>query len=337
MSLYAGIDLHANNSVLSIIDSEDRVHFSKRLPNDLQRILAALTPYRDTLEVCIVESTYNWYWLVDGLQAEGYQVKLANTHALQQYSGIKHTNDYTDSVYLAHLARLNLIREGYIYPPNERHERDLLRRRMFFVQQRTKCHIALQSFIARYTGNRLSANEIKQLKDGELEHYFDGSALLNAQLMLLAYEWLDKAVTMIETRVLAQLVPLKHHRILCSAPGIGKLLAATIVLETGPISRFPGAGHYASYARCVSSRKVSNNKSKGQGNRKNGNRYLGWAFMDAAHHAAIWYPKIKRFYQRKASRKHVLVAHKAVANKLARACYYMLREQEVFRMEKAFP
>lgn len=119
-------------------------------------------------------------------------------------------------------------------------------------------------------------------------------------------------------------------------PGIGQALGSTIALETGDIGRFPGPGHYASYARCVKTEKISNNKRKGRGNAKNGNKYLAWAFMEAAHYAAIWSPPIKRYYQRKQARSHTLVAKKAVANKLARACYYMLSRQEAFDVNKAF-
>jgi transposase len=119
-------------------------------------------------------------------------------------------------------------------------------------------------------------------------------------------------------------------------PGVGPVLGTTIALETGTIQRFPSSGNYASYARCVKSEKISNGKRKGQGNKKNGNKYLAWAFMEAAHYAAIWSPPIKRYYQRKQAKSHILVAKKAVANKLARACYHMLKRGEVFDVTRAF-
>ena len=105
MPLYCGIDLHSNNSVISIIDDSDRVIQEKRLDNDLNTIHAFLQPYQQDIEGVVVESTYNWYWLVDGLMDYGYPVHLANTLAIQQYNGIKHTNDQTDARYLAHLLR----------------------------------------------------------------------------------------------------------------------------------------------------------------------------------------------------------------------------------------
>ena len=97
MSLYAAIDLHSNNGVLSIIDENDRVQYEHRLPNELPRVLAALEPFRSQLTAVAVESTYNWYWLVDGLNDHGYRTCLVNTTAVPQYAGLKHGNDHRAS------------------------------------------------------------------------------------------------------------------------------------------------------------------------------------------------------------------------------------------------
>jgi transposase len=157
MRLYCGIDLHSDNSVVSVIDDEDRIHYEKRLPNDLAVIEGSLLPYREALVGVVVESTYNWYWLVDGLQASGFEVRLANTVAMKQYSGLKYTNDQTDARSLGQLLRLGILPEGYIYPKAERGVRDLLRRRLLLVGQRTAQHLSLQSLFARQTGERMNA------------------------------------------------------------------------------------------------------------------------------------------------------------------------------------
>ncbi len=112
MSLYCGIDLHSNNVMVSVIDEEDRVIYERRMGNDLDRILVSLAPYREALAGVVVESTYNWYWLVDGLRDAGYDVRLANTLAVKQYEGLKYTNDATDARFLAHLLRLGILPEG---------------------------------------------------------------------------------------------------------------------------------------------------------------------------------------------------------------------------------
>jgi len=336
MTLYCGIDLHANNSVISVLDEQDQVRYEKRLPNDLAMIVGNLQAYKDELSACVVESTYNWYWLVDGLMDAGFEVRLAHTGAIPQYAGIKHTNDQTDARHLAHLLRLGILPEGHIMPKEQRAVRDLLRRRMLLVHQRTLHHLSLQSLVARYTGERLSSNQIKALDTEALEQKLADPICFGAQITLAALRWLNKAVDLLEHEIQKQLKTSKNYDLLTSIPGVGKILAATIALETGEIKRFPGPGHYASYARCVSTDKISNGKHKGRGNKKNGNKYLAWAFMEAAHYAAIWNPEIKRFYQKRKAKRHILVAKKTLANKLARASYHMLSRQEPFDVQRAF-
>lgn len=336
MALYCGIDLHANNSVIAVLDEQDKVLLEKRLPNALPEILAVLQPYQSQLCGCVVESTYNWYWLVDGLMETGFRVHLAHTGAIPQYAGIKYTNDESDARHLAHLLRLGILPEGYIQPKEHRAVRDLLRRRLLLVRQRTLHHLSLQSLIVRYTGQRLNANEIKQLDAQTLTERLEEPVTLGGQISRLAMHWLDDAIILLEHEVQKYLKPRPEYQLLTSVPGVGQALGSTIALETGDIARFPGPGHYASYARCVKTEKFSNGKRKGRGNGKNGNKYLAWAFMEAAHFAAIWSPPIKRYYQRKQAKSHILVAKKAVANKLARACYHMLRNQEPFDVKRAF-
>jgi transposase len=118
--------------------------------------------------------------------------------------------------------------------------------------------------------------------------------------------------------------------------GIGNILALTIMLETGDIRRFPKAGNFSSYCRSVEGKKISNGKQKGKGNRKNGNKYLAWAFMEGANFAIRYSPEIKKFYQRKLARTNRISALNAVGHKLARACFYMMRDQVPFDVKKAF-
>ncbi len=158
MTLYGGIDLHSNNSVVALSDETDRIVYRKRLPNVLQTIVDALATYRDWISGLVVESTYNWYWLVDALMEAGYRVHLANTAAIVQYSGLKYADDDTDAAWLAKLLRLGVLPEGYIYPKAERAVRDLLRRRQRLVQQRTANILAVQNLFSRNRGRSISAN-----------------------------------------------------------------------------------------------------------------------------------------------------------------------------------
>ena len=137
MKLYCGIDLHSNNNYVGIYDEQDREVFCKKLPNDLQVVLSCLEAYKGDLAGIAVESTYNWYWLVDGLMQQGFPVLLTNPAGNEQYSGLKYTDDRYDCRWLARMMRLGLVATGYIYPKEERPVRDLLRKRMRLVQHRT--------------------------------------------------------------------------------------------------------------------------------------------------------------------------------------------------------
>src|SRR6476619_2377614 len=95
--MYSGIDLHSNNSVAAVFDDVDRDVARKRLPNDIGKITGFRARWQDKLAGVVVESTYNWYWLVDGLQDAGLHVHLANTAAIKQYEGLKHSGDETDA------------------------------------------------------------------------------------------------------------------------------------------------------------------------------------------------------------------------------------------------
>ena len=336
MDNYVGIDLHSNNIYTAIIDNDNKKVFKKKTKNDLRLVLHALKPYRDQVKGIVVESTYNWYWLVDGLMDAGFDVRLAHTGAIPQYAGLKHSNDQTDARHLAHLLRLGILPQGHIQPREQRAVRDLLRRRLLLVRQKMLYHLSLQSLIVRHTGERLSANQIKSLDNDAIADKLADPIRLGGQLTHLARCWHERAIAMLEEEVLKHLKPRRDYQLLSSIPGVGKVLASTIVLETGAIERFPDPGHYASYARCVDTERVSNGKLKGRGNKRNGNKYLAWAFMEAAHYAAIWSPEIKRFYQKRQAKRHILVAKKTVANKLAKASYHMLKRQEPFDVNRAF-
>ena len=149
MPLYGGIDLHANNSVVVLLNEQDQVIYQRRFANHLPEILEPFALYQADIQGIVVESTYNWYWLVDGLMEAGYRVHLANPTAIQQYSGLKYTDDHSDARWLAHLLRLGVLPEGYIYPKAERAVRDVVRTRAHVVRQQTAHVLSLQTIIAR--------------------------------------------------------------------------------------------------------------------------------------------------------------------------------------------
>ena len=337
MPLYGGIDLHANNSVVVWLNEQDQVIYQRRLSNHLPTILEQLAPYQEDITGVVVESTYNWYWLVDGLMEAGYRVHLANPAAMQQYNGLKYTDDRSDARWLAQVLRLGVLPEGYIYPKADRAVRDVLRKRAHLVRQHTANVLSVHNILARNTGMRFSAKRLHEFTKADLEGLLpEVSQVLAVTSSLALLPCLRQQITTLEKAVTTSLQHTPAYEQLLSVDGIGTILAQTIVLETGHIGRFPTVGQYASYCRCVTSTKISNGKRKGRGNIKNGNPYLEWAYMEAAQFAIRFSPTVQRFYQRKQSKSHLMIARKTVAHKLARVGYYIMRDLVPFDVHKAF-
>lgn len=156
------------------------------------------------------------------------------------------------------------------------------------------------------------------------------------QANLAVIATLTEQIELLEKRLQERVRPRSEYGLLTSVPGIGEILATVILLEIGSIERFADVGNFASYVRCVGSVHSSNGKKKGEGNTKNGNRYLAWAFVEAAHFALRYCPEAKRFYERKKAKSNSIVAIKALAHKLARACYHILKEHKPFDMTRCF-
>jgi len=337
-TLYAAMDLHANNSVMVILDEHDRIVYERRLPNELPFILAQLAPHKENIEAVAVESTFNWYWLVDGLMEAGYTVKLVNTAAVKTYDGLKYTGDEHDARHLAHLMRLGLLPTGYIYPKEDRAVRDLLRKRAQLVRTRTAQILSIQNLVSRNTGEGISMDEIRDLDEKAISRVCGGDTCraLAIQSNLAVLRVLDEQIKGLERVALAKAKLKPSFEKLLSVDGIGNILGMTIMYEVGTMERFAKVGQFASYARCVGSSRWSNGKKKGEGNRKNGNKYLSWAFVEAAHFAVRYNERIRRFYQRKKAKTNGIIAVKATAHKLARACYHVLKDQVPFEEAKAF-
>lgn len=337
-TLYAAFDLHASNSYLAIIDAEGKRVFSKKIPNDPELIVAALSPYTKKMSGIAVESTYNWYWLVDMLMEEGYEVHLANPSAIKKYEGLKHADDHHDAFWLAEMLRLGILPEGYIYPKHQRGVRDLLRKRGHLVRLRSSLIISLQNIITRTCGAKINVNDVKRLREDRISPLLcaDEDVLLAGTTSKETIDHLTRQIQKVEKAVEGKIKLSSSYLRLPGLPGVGKILAMTIMLETGPVSRFPTVGDYVSYCRKVGSAWVSNGKKKGKGNKKNGNKYLAWAYSEASEFARRHDTQARAFYQRKARATNFMVAHQALAHKLARAAYYMMRDDVPFKAEKLF-
>lgn len=337
MKLYCGVDLHSNNGVYVVIDENDKKLLHRRLPNDLDTVLDHLGPYREDLDCVAVESTFNWYWLVDGLMDCGYPVKLANPAAIEQYDGLKDANDDTDAFHLALLCRLGILPTGYIYPREQRSLRDLLRRRLLFVNQRTAQILSVQNLLSRVTGRRWGWRSLQRLDPQEMaEVVGDEFHAFTAGQQMHAIRMLSEKIKLLNARAMESMSGVSTYEQLLTIPGTGTILGTTITLETGEIDRFPKAGNFTSYCRASKAKHTSNGKVKKTNNRKNGNKYLSWAFTEAAHHLIRNCDPARRFYQKKKARKNGAVATKALASKLSKAAYYIMKNGTAFDVKRMF-
>jgi len=337
VELYGGIDLHSNNSYLGIVDQECRIIYKERHRNELPLILSALAPYKSELKALAVESTYNWYWLVDGLMDAGYQVHLANPAAMKEYKGLKHKDDKKSALWLANLLRLRILPEGYIYPKEERPVRDLLRKRLHLVRHRTSHILSIKNIVTRNLGIAIKSDDMKALTEKDVERLIsDECHRLAIMASLSTVHHLTGQVDQIEKTILGRVRLRDEFKGLLRVAGIGTILGLTIMLEVGNIRRFAEVGNYASYCRCVKSIRTSNDKKIGEGNRKNGNKFLSWAYVEAAQKARQYYPVIKRYYDKKAATTNDIVATKAISHKLARASFYVMRDGAAFDEKRLF-
>jgi transposase len=333
----AGMDLHSNNVVIGILDTDGKRVANRKLPCDLKEVVRFLAPFKKRLEQVAVESTYNWYWLVDGLQALNYPVVLANPAAMEQYSGIKHADDTNDAFFLAELLRLKILPTGHIYEAQLRPVRDLLRRRLMLVHQRTALMLSFKSLYTRTRGQEMSLSELKGLEVKEAQQLYEHPAnQLIAGMQIGHIEQLTQSIQKIEKVVMGCARDLPFYAKLTTLPGVGKILGMTITMEVGDIQRFAQPGHLASYCRTVEAQRTSNDKKKGANNSKCGNKYLAWAFVEAANFAKRYDPQCRKWFDRKAARTSNVIATKALACKLAKAAWYLMAQATDYDSARMF-
>jgi len=334
----AGIDLHGNNLIIGLMNQDGKRLTHQTLECELTQVDKFLRPYKARLQSMAVESTFNWYWLVDGLREHGYSIDLANPAKIEQYSGIKHADDKNDAFHLAELQRLNILPKAYIYDAELRPVRDLLRRRTNLVQERTALMLSFKSLYQRTTGQVMPLSQLKGLapKDAPKLYQHPANQLI-AQIQVEHITALNQSLARIEKAVLKCARQLPLYGKLLTIPGIGKILAMTITMEVGDIARFQSDGDFASYCRTVDSRRLSNGKQKGANNAKCGNRYLSWAFVEAAQFARRYDQNCRQWYDRKQARTSTVIATKALACKLAKAAWHVMAKQFDYDPQRMFP
>jgi transposase len=333
---YCGIDLHVKTMSICILDSAGQVLVHRNVPSTPAAFLEIVAPYRTELVVA-AECLFTWYWLADVCAAEGSTFVLGHALAMKAIHGGTAKNDKIDSHKIAVLLRGGMLPPAYVYPAALRSTRDLIRRRLHLVRKRGQLLAPIQNTRAQYNlpafGRKLAEKANRQ---GVVERFSDLSVQKSIEVDLALIDHYDALVTDLELPIVREAK--RHdadafHR-LRSVPGIGKVLARTILDEIHDITRFDRVQAFASYARLIKCLKESGGKTLGTGGAKMGNGQLKWAFSEAA----VTFLRHNREGQRRLARlekKHGKgKALSILAHKIGRAGYYMLARGTVFSMEK---
>lgn len=328
--LYCGIDLGSRKSHVCVIDEDDRKLVDRSMINDFPEIEAQLAPFKERIQI-VVESTFNWDWIVYGLQDKGYDVKLAHVLGLKAIIWSKKKTDKWDAFTLARLLRVRMIPQAYIYPKNQRPLRDLLRERMRLVTKRASEYGAISRMLLRYNIQGYNRNDVKHLSEKDMHRLYHHPAVrTKATMHLERIELLTHQIDLIEKDILRRAKQDKVFHLLKGIPGIGDILALTILYEVGDINRFSNVRAFSSYCRVVPGIHQSSNSSYRSPNSKQGNRYLKWAFSQAAYMAIKYYKRIRADYERRAAKRKKaakLVSCSIIAHKLAIAAYYVMKNE----------
>jgi len=333
---YCGIDLHVKTMYVCILDATGQTLLHRNMPSTPAAFLEAVAPYRSDLVVA-AECMFTWYWLADVCAAEGILFVLGHALAMKAIHGGKAKNDKIDSHKIAVLLRGGLLPQAYVYPAAMRSTRDLIRRRLHLVRKRGQLLAHSQNTRAQYNlpefGRKLA---YKANREGVVEHFADPSVQKSIEVDVALIDQYDALVTDLELTIVREAK--RHdanafHR-LRSVPGIGKVLALTILYEIHDIARFDRVQEFASYARLIKCTHESGGKKLGTGGAKMGNVHLKWAFSEAAvtflRHNRDGQQLLARLKKKHGKGKALSI----LAHKIGRAVYYMLARGTVFSMEK---
>ena len=332
---YCGIDLHARSMYLCVLSHDGKTLLHKNLPTDPDVFLNAIAPFREDLVVA-VECIFTWYWLADLCAQEGIAFVLGHALYMKAIHGGKAKNDRIDALKIATLLRGGMLPQAYVYPAEMRSTRDLLRRRLFWVRQRGQLLAHIQNTHHQYNLPTPKARlAYRKNREGVAEHFADSAASKSVSSDIELAEHYDSLITKLELYLCRQtkLHDQDNFYRLRSIPGIGKVLAMTILYEIHDIDRFERVQNFASYSRLVKCEKSSSGKRLGTGGNKIGNVHLKWAFSEAAVLFLRANPPAQRYIE-KLRRKHGKAKSLSIlAHKLGRAVYFMLKRKRSFSME----
>jgi transposase len=334
---YCGIDLHARTMYLCIQEhASGKVMLHRNLRCDPELFLDAVAPYRDDLVVG-VECIFCWYWLADLCAREGMPFVLGHALYMKAIHGGKAKNDRVDSRKIAVLLRAGALPQAYVYPPEMRATRDLLRRRLFFVRKRGELFAHVRITFHQYNLPTPSGQLLYRCNRVNVPDAFSDPIVrtsVEADLALAGHY--DGLIRSMERTILeqAKVQDPSSLDLLQTIPGVGPILALTLLYEIHDIARFTRVQDFVSYARLVKSQKSSAGKVMGTSGAKIGNAHLKWAFSEAAVFFLRKNPRGQKHLDRLRSKHGKGKALSILAARLGRASYFMLRRNTAFDMDR---
>ena len=356
-----GMDLHSDNVVVVIRQTQvGNIHlkgetvfsraFKINSPSNRLELYKALEPFCALSTTrAVVESTYNWYWLADEFEKRNWNLRIADPSTVSQAKK-KYSDDWTDAEFLAEMVRINSIKSYEYLSKHKRAIRDLCRMRQEFVNLRAQPKITIANLYVNQLGDRVKTNALVKAayealaenkpidSDAVISHFDDENIRMRVAMYLKMIIFYDQQIAELDERIESLMKPNAYSKLLQSIKGCGRILSSVIASELGEnLDRFPSAKHFVSYSRLAPTSKLSNGKSKGESNAKNGNAYLSWAFTELANLVVRFNPEAKAFYDRTFRRVKLRVkAIRILAAKLARAIFKMLETGEVFDIKRCF-
>ena len=334
---YCGVDLHARSMYVCILDANGKKVVHRKIPCDADRFLELIEPYRDGLVVG-VECLFCWYWLADLCADEDIAFVLGHAYYMRLVHGGKSKNDRIDSYKIAALLRGGNFPVAYVYPRHMRSTRDLLRRRLFFTRKRAELLGHIQNTNTQYNLEPWHKRiDYAPNRDGLLEHFGDDenvqmSIAANLAVMDILEETIRELKIFLTQQV--QIHDASAFYLLKTVPGIGRILALTLIYEICTIERFPRVQDFLSYARLVKGERSSDGKPKAGGGAKMGNQHLKWAFSEAAALFLRDNPEGKKLRLRLERKHGKAKAMGILSAKIGRAVYYMLRRHQPFDFQR---
>jgi transposase len=337
---YWGIDLHARSMYLCVLNQDGEVLLHRDMQAAPGPFLQAIAPYREDVVVC-VECLFTWYWLADLCAHEGMPFVLGHALYMKAIHGGKAKTDTIDAHKIAVLLRGGMLPQAYAYPQGMRETRDLLRRRSYLVRRRAEALAHLVNTNSQYNLPPLSKKLSYAANRAELDlpaRFTDPSVRANVEVDLALIDGYDEQIHRLESYLVktARVDDAQGFARLQSVPGVGKVLALVLLYEVHDVRRFPEVGQFLSYARLVRCVHESAGKKQGTGGNKIGNAHLKWAFSEATCLLVRSSERAKKWLARREKKHGKKRALGALAARLGRAVYHLLRKGEVFEEDRFF-